>query len=212
MPIYQTGTDLSTSTLDPRSVGSDWTRAEVALIECCSVLQHRATWERLWGLGIRGWSVTGGSPFAALAVEPVVFLPNDRFEFSRDMSNPSGWALSVIIPALDQTGTYTDNLVAWDIDGERFASWLAPAAMLGENNLSAVTCDPDLPEGAVRVHASPLEWLRAERDGVVVLDPALARWRLAERKLIAADIGLGDRLAAMMRLPKPMVLIENRSR
>lgn len=75
--------------------------------------------------------------------------------------------------------------------------------MLGEDELIA----PHLEEG-LWVHPGVREWLRADRCGVVILDPARARWRLANKRLIVADAEFGRLLRETLRLPEPLIFVD----
>jgi hypothetical protein len=106
----------------------------------------------------------------------------------------------MVFLARDREGKPAD-LVAWSRDG-RISAWLGAAAMLGEDYLSG----PRLEDG-LRVSAGPLEWLQAERLGVVILDAKRARWRLAEEHLIVGDPTFGRHLRDILRLPEPTIFV-----
>ena len=78
--------------------------------------------------------------------------------------------------------------------------------MIGESYLA----DPWLEDG-VRVFASVLEWLRADRHGVVILRASLARWRLAEHSLIVSDADFGRKLRDALRLPTPKIYVDEKA-
>lgn len=190
---------------DPRMIGTGLSSSDAALLDCIPVVMHEPTYAQLFALGIHGAAVTGGGPFDALHVEPVCFLPDDRFEFARDLRDATGHVLAVIIPVLDEFDQ-TDDLVAWELNTNSIATWRGAACMLGEEAIDA----PDADEDGLRVFSGPPEWLRAGRRGVVILDASRARWRLAERRLIVANTDFGLRLRAMLRLPQPRVYVEAR--
>ena len=77
---------------------------------------------------------------------------------------------AVIFPARNELGDHVDY-VAWEPRLNRMASWYGRAALLGEDELFAPRLDP---EQALRVHETPLQWLLAERQGVVIVDPRRA--------------------------------------
>lgn len=99
-----------------------------------------------------------------------------------------------------------EDLVAWQPRTGAVGAWGGLAAMLGEEvwGSGALAAGDD----GLAVHASPLEWLRAGRAGVVPV-----RWRAAaallagERALVCGDLGLAERLRRAMapRLPQFLV-------
>jgi hypothetical protein len=207
---------------DPRMIGLDLTPSEAALLDCLPVVLHGPTHAKLFGLGIHGLAVTGGGLFNALHVEAVCFLPSGRFEFARHMRDQTGHVLAVIIPALDEFGE-TANLVAWVPDTGVVATQHGAVCILGEEALGEEAVDgPDADgeedEDGLRVFPTPLEWLRAGRRGVVILNASAGwrfntsvSWRFAGRKLIVANTDFGRRLRAMLRMPEPRVYVERRA-
>ncbi len=187
--------------IDPRLVGIGLTAAESALIECQFVALHKATYAKLFGLGIYGRALTGRDAFDALHVESVCFLAGRRFEFGRNLRNATGAVRAVIIPARDEDDD-TRDLAAWSLDDGRVATWCGAVSMLGEDQLSA----PRRRAG-LHVHRNVVEWLRADRNGVVILDAKRARWKLAEEILAVDDPAFGLRLRAAMRLPEPGIVV-----
>ncbi len=193
--------------LDPRLLGVGLSTAETGLLDCIPVVLHESTYVKLFALGVHGAALTGRDYFDTLHCEAVCFLPGDRFEFARDMRDARGHVLAVIIPALAENGETVD-LAAWRLDTGALATWLGVAVMLGEDRLTAPRIEVD----ALRVFPGPLEWLRAERRGVVILDPERARWRLAGERLIVDDAPFGRRIREALRLPEPRVFVETRRR
>jgi hypothetical protein len=108
---------------------------------------------------------------------------------------------AIIFLARDEEGEPRD-LVAWSCKKNRLAAWFGAATMLGEDYLAG----PRLEDG-LRVCADPLEWLRAERLGVVILDARRACWRLAEERLIVGDVAFGRRVRDALRLPEPTIFV-----
>ena len=174
-----------------------------ALVDCDLVALHKPTYAKLFALGIHGPALTGRDAFDALRCDAVCFLPGGRFEFARDMRDASGHVLAVVIPCRDDTGA-TIDLAAWRLDTGALATWLGVAAMLGGDMLTA----PRIGFDGLRAFPGPLEWLRADRLGVVILDPERARWRLAGERLIVDDREFGLRVRDMLRLPEPQVYID----
>jgi hypothetical protein len=190
---------------DLRLIGFGLSPSDAALLDCAPVVSHAPTYGELFSLGIHGPAVTGGSPFNSLQVDPVCFLPGGRFEFARDLEDATGHALAVIIPARDRYGE-TIDLAAWRPTTGRFGTWRGAAVLLGEDQIDAPRLDGD----CLRVFPGPAEWLRAERQGVVILDPKRARWLLAEERLLVADAPFGRQVRDMLRLPAPRIFVERR--
>jgi hypothetical protein len=83
----------------------------------------------------------------------------------------------------------------------RIASLLGRTAMLREDVLT------DGPEDVpVPVHSGGLAWLRANRLGLVVIDPALAAYRLAGRLILAEDTQRGLQLRRTLVLAPRIVV------
>jgi hypothetical protein len=99
---------------------------ELELLDCTPVAIDAKMHGKLWGLGIR--------QTADLYFEPVVFLPNGRFEFARDVRDATGAAVAVIIPAPDESSDLTD-IAAWEPESGRLALLLGRVSMLGQENL-----------------------------------------------------------------------------
>lgn len=178
------------------------TPAETELANSTPVTLHPSTHAKLFALGVRGEALTGGCIFNSLHVDAVCFLGGDRFEFARNLRDQSGHLLAIVIPCRDECGRTTD-LAAWRPDTGAIATWRGEP-MLGADRIDA----PQIEIEGLRVFATPLEWLHADRRGVVILDPKFARWRLAERRLIVADAGFGRRLRESLRLPDPLVFVD----
>jgi hypothetical protein len=178
--------------------------AEAALVNCCDpIALDPATSARLAKLGVAGEALTD------LHVAPICF-DGDRFEFASnlDAAALSVWRraiVAVIIPARDENSVAFD-LVAWDLETGSVATWRGAASMLGEFNLLWRLGEPGM-----RVYQTVLDWLRAECDGLVILDAKRARWQLADEILIVADTAFGVVLEAAMRLPEPQILVERKT-
>jgi hypothetical protein len=72
----------------------------------------------------------------------------------------------------DDRGEVTD-LIAWQPHTGTVASWRAQAFCLGD--LDGIFNPATYFAGdALRVHATPLDWLRADREGIVIVRPDLA--------------------------------------
>ena len=58
--------------------------------------------------------------------------------------------------------------------------------------------------GALRIHASPLEWLMAKREGIVILreDFAYAHLRFCQR-IVCDDLAHAEKVERWLRAPEP---------
>lgn len=92
------------------------------------------------------------------------------------------------------------DLLAWPLVGRPApALWLGRADILGGEALRG--------DGSVRAYRTPLDWLRAGRDGIVVLNPERPRWGLAGPAVAAQDVGHGLWLRSALALPQPTILV-----
>jgi len=123
------------------------------------------------------------------------------FDFT-DEAGDEGAVRATVFLGRNEDGDPSD-LIGWSSQTRRFAAWYGAVAMLGEDYLAG----PWLEDG-LRVCADPLEWLQAERCGVVILDAKRARWRLAGEPLIVTATPFGRRLRDALRLPEPRIFVE----
>ena len=116
-----------------------------------------------------GWLLDQGVSPAAMLLQPeiraanVVFLDGNTFDFDE-----SG-IRAFVFKELD-----SDDLVAWRPASrtlpERLATWRAVAFALGQDSIfNPATYFMD---GKLHVHADPLDWLRAGREGIVIVKPS----------------------------------------
>ncbi|MDE3176810.1 MAG: hypothetical protein KGM15_11970 [Pseudomonadota bacterium] len=203
----QTGAAVAPDDLDDeRLVGLNLTPAEAALAGSMPAVMHAPTYVALHDHGISCAAITGYDAFDALHVEPVCFLPSGRFELARDMRDQTGALLAVIVPCRNDLG-FLDDLCAWEISTDKLAWWRGAAALIGESYFA----EPWVDDG-VRVFATVAEWLRADRRGVVILRSSLARWRLAEHRLIVDDAHFGRKLRDALWLPEPCGFVDTARR
>ena len=125
------------------------------------------------------------------------------FDFAEDTSD-EGAASAFVFLSLDEEGEPAD-LVAWAPQEQRLAAWFGASPLLGAENLWAPRLTK---ERALSVFESPLGWLRAGREGVVVIDKRRSAplLRLAE-PLIAESIDHGQRLRRRLTLRPPRVYV-----
>jgi hypothetical protein len=189
--------DLAWARADWRLANGDSSECEMALLESAPVASDLPTHT---GLSARGIRETAG-----LYVEPIVFLPNGRFEFARDAHDGSGAVVAVIFLAPDDFGKAFD-LGAWEPETGRLALWLGRVSMLGQDNLSDWRLGDPL-----MVHETPLEWLQAGREGVFVIDPQRASPLLR----MVEPIGVkrpefGRQLQAALSIRAPRIVVAAR--
>jgi hypothetical protein len=126
------------------------------------------------------------------------------FDFAADLPvdfDDEAVVSAMVLLACDEDG-YAADLVAWTTNPYRIASWFG-APLLGAENLFA----PRLDDG-LKVFPNPLEWLKAERDGVVIVDSEAAKWSLTDERLTVSDGDFGRKLREMLSLPQPRIEIE----
>ena len=103
---------------------------------------------------MRPWCIGGGR----------VRFESHHFEIDLD-GNPA-------ITLRAQDCRKTTDLIAWEPWTGKLASWCGTAACLGDLD-DVFNTGTYFAGGALRVHASPLEWLKAGREGIVILRPEL---------------------------------------
>jgi hypothetical protein len=90
------------------------------------------------------------------------------FDFADEVEEEGVQAIAFL--ARDDDGELAD-LVVWSLSPRRLASWQGATALLGADEI----CAPRLTQEAARwVHRTPLEWLKSDRKGVVIIDPTRA--------------------------------------
>ncbi|RYC29410.1 hypothetical protein D3273_23980 [Lichenibacterium minor] len=139
----------------------------------------------------------------AVARDRIVAHPEKRrFEFSRFSRGAFLDISAFILVALDREGEIAD-LVAFRGGENAFAgSWLGRIGLLGEEQL-------DRARDELRVHADVLSWLRAGRQGVVVIDPVRAAPMLRDAgSMVVGSWEEKRRLADMLSVRLPPIAVE----
>jgi hypothetical protein len=169
-----------------------------ALLDCVPVVGDVAWYTRLWELGVRN--------AADMHYDAVVFLAGARFEFGRNLRDAGGAVVALIIPAYDDAG-FLEDLVALDLDNGALGCWRGRAPMLGAENLySWRLCEP------LMMEETALDWIKADRKGVFVIDPQRASQQLRMVEPLGvtrAAFGRRMRDALIVRSPR-IVVAENR--
>jgi hypothetical protein len=117
-----------------------------------------------------------------ILVDKIVSDHRGRFEFAADVTAPHQHFRAFILLARDAIGDPVD-LVAWRPDQRELWPWRGRAWGLGQEN-----CLGSRTSSALTVFRDPLEWLKADRAGVVVIDGERAASDLvAAEPVVAAD-------------------------
>jgi len=127
-----------------------------------------------------------------------------RFEFERFSRFHIDADAAFIVLALDRDGQPAD-LVAWRPDPRGFlGSWLGRASLLGEEQVEMPRLDLPL-----RVHETPLEWLKHGREGIVVIDPKMAAPALIDAAPLAVSTpAFAVRLRNMLHRTPPKIVVD----
>jgi hypothetical protein len=135
----------------------------------------------------------------------IELLPNHRFEFS--MQAHGSLIPVLIIEVMNELGELVD-LLAFRSNGE-WALWLGRVPVLGLEYIHAPRIDEQL-----TVHRSIFDYIRAQRKGILILDPERARIALEDAgPLLAEDQYHGqDLLLNLSYSPKVFYPIENSGR
>lgn len=136
--------------------------------------------------------------------ERVCFSRRGRFSFETDLrGEPDDAVPAYVLPAIE-AGAIVDE-VAWHPRSGRIATHNGRAGLLGADLIESSTKDEP-----VRLLSDPRAWLAAWRQGVVVVDEALARPVLREARcpLQVDSVAQGEALEAMLskvRMPRIVV-------
>jgi hypothetical protein len=172
---------------------------ELELSNCAPVACDSTMHAHLWARGVRN--------LAGLQVEPVVFLPNNRFELARHARDASEAIPAVVFAAPDELGQLID-LAAWEPETGRLALWVGRISMLGQDNLYGWRLGDPL-----MVHETPPEWLQAGREGVFIIDPQRASLLLR----MVEPLGVkrpefGRQLQAALTIRAPRIVVAAKGR
>jgi len=176
------------------------------ILECALVTIEPRIHAELFGLGVRWRGVIGEDFFGALRLEAIVAADDGKFEFAKyDMSGRPA-ARAFLFGCYDRLSDLAD-IAAWQPEADTIRLLQGSVAMLGEHLI-------DIPRVApLQVFSSPLQWLRADRAGVYIIDPRRAAAMLEFHTVAAADEPAGRALRAQLapftrRLPKILIPAE----
>jgi hypothetical protein len=138
------------------------------------------------------------------ALADVVFHDARPFFDFVEETGDEGAVPAIVFLARDEEGEPAD-LVAWAPQEQRLAAWFGASPLLGAEYLWAPRLTK---EQALAVFESPLGWLRAGREGVVVIDPRRAAPLLRRAEpLVAESIDHGQRLRRRLTVRPPRVYV-----
>lgn len=186
-----------------KALGVGLNECEAELNGCQPLSCHHAMRDKLRALGVRRFAGRASDPFDALCCEPVIFLPSGRFELARNMRDQAGHRPAVIGPARDRNGDLID-LFAFDASTGQTATWRNRAALLGGEKILQTRPRFEVP---LTVHENAVDWLRADRDGVVIIDHRRAADWLDGLTLAAATAAHGEQLRQKLTRPAPAIVI-----
>ena len=137
--------------------------------QACKLLR-KADLDSLAAVGVPVLALAGDRFSGGFCITRDRIIPHvaaRRFELQRHDETAGEGVSALVVLALDEDGHPAD-LVAFHGGAVPFVgSWLGRIGVLGADSLWRA-------RDVLTVHATPLDWLRAGRDGVVVVDPVRA--------------------------------------
>ncbi|UQD98211.1 hypothetical protein [Bradyrhizobium japonicum] len=118
-----------------------------------------------------------GSPWPVL-VDKVVF-EGEFFSFADDLGVSGELAFTIVV--FSNAGMI--DIAAWQPETERLAVWRGDGFALGERQIH----HPNPLAAGLQVFRSPLDWLRADRRGIVLVRDQFARAVLADVPVLVAE-------------------------
>jgi hypothetical protein len=164
------------------------------------------TWEAFsWFLGKRVPSASLIYPETPRRARVSVHGGEPFFDFAENDGEDGEDA--IIFLARDDEGSPSD-LIAWTRLSRRLAAHWGAVSVLGADDVIAPRLTP---EGALLVHRTPLGWLRAERQGVVVVEARGAASLLSDfGPLAGEDEAHGRELRQLFRRTEPKIYVPER--
>ena len=152
------------------------------------------------GVPVSAFALFRDDRHAWLGRDRVVFDDAGRFEFERHAKG--GEAVNVFTTiAWDECGDPSD-LVAWRPG--RIGTWLGAASVLG----AELVLEPRVADEAIDVWPDMMAWLRADRRGIVVLDPRRAASLLhMAPPLRVQSVEQGRALRAALTIEAPRIVV-----
>jgi hypothetical protein len=161
-------------------------------------------WQGLRGAGVALHALC--RPTMVLAGDVVVDRPSG-FSFAQDGDADGHRAFLIAIN--DEDGRFLD-IAGWQPAKSWTGLWLGTAWALGQ----ASVLQPRMREmGALPVWRSPLNWLRAGREGIVLIRPTVAAYFLDDGgPLLAEDMAHAAELRRLMTRTGPRIFVRDHDR
>jgi hypothetical protein len=168
-------------------------------------MTHLADIHLSWGLASDeqiSWLMDEGVSDDALMHDYPVGSANVIFDRNTFDIDPDG-ECALTFRALDR-GEIID-LIAWSPESNRIGSWRGVAFAVGDqddiwNPASFFDGSP------LRVHANPLAWLKADREGIVVVDHRMTNAMLGRAWAVSfADYEFAEQFQKWVQPPAPTV-------
>jgi hypothetical protein len=138
----------------------------------------------------------------------VVWPEPGRFDLAQHLPDGAQASRALLFVVTD-AGEAVD-LIAWHPRTGQLGSWRGYAWGLGQEE---ALCPRITDHDGLHVWRTPLQWLQANRRGVVIFRPRLAAELLVDAgPLIAMDIKHGQELRQALQRPGPRILISAQAR
>ncbi len=162
-----------------------------------------------WGIPTEAeilWLLQQGFSENALMKPTLILAANVTFLDNRAFDLKVGGERAFVF-VVAENGHVLDH-VAWDPKRGALASWRGAAFALGQDAIFNPASYFD--DSALRVHRTPLEWLSAERDGIVIVQPQLTYAYLRDARLSFADRAFAQKVKRWREpsTPRGELLIE----
>jgi hypothetical protein len=131
------------------------------------------------------------------------------------------WPIGAINASIDKYGNFTPDkagervftfvcfdcgipidIAAWALSTGRLATYRGVAYCLGDQN-DCFNPANQFDDGKLRVHATPLEWLQYEREGICIINHELDYGYLKDVNILVSDERLARKIDKHRR-PKPL--------
>lgn len=204
--------DAPENSCDGRDDQAEWPvpfcPIELRALELEPIVCNPVAFDRLRALGVPGEAMNGDGPADALASARVHPLPNGRFAFVGEAFGGDGWRDAAVVLCRDENGDAYD-LAALSLESGRVLTWRGAASMLGAENVFA----PRVGGEPLAVRETALDWLRAGRAGVFIIDPQRAAPLLRRAGPLGVhSAAFGRRLQEALTIAPPRILVASPAR
>jgi hypothetical protein len=191
---YHKTIDRHGNAIDPCPTPPDHSRKRTA---CRDVHDRIASLDPIFGEGVAS-SWDASEAFG----DEVYFGPSGAFSFQDEVRDPTDAVFAVLILCRDETSEIAD-IAAWRPDTGELSLWLGRVSMLGQEQVFAARLDEPL-----RVFRTLPDWLRADRDGIVIVDERRARHLLDGTTLSVGEdeIAFGQTLRDRLTIAPQIVV------